>query len=129
MKIKAIKITADNKEKIQGAIDAVQTARHSVRTINAEDVLISAGIVEKQLLKILYKKDWAGLTVDVDPNAQKFPGAYKGTPESTSFIIEARATGLFLVAVRRMRCDTAFRRIYGIESKAERLAAFVKDNF
>lgn len=66
-------------------LDEVQK-RAKVRTISAGDIVSALYVIEK-LLNIS-KKSMDGVSVTVDLNAQKFPSAYKYTPESTIFTAE-----------------------------------------
>ena len=122
-----IKITAGNTSKIQAAIDAVQKLSR-VRTINAADVYEAVEAAEKSLKRLLHKKDWTDLQIRVDPNAQKFPNAYKHFPESTRFCIERRKTGWFLMDVARKWCSNR-RQQCCLNDRGEQLAKFATDHF
>jgi hypothetical protein len=78
-KMKMVKVT--DTEKIQTMLDEVQK-RSKVRTITAADVTEAVERVERQMLHIA-KKNMDGVEFTADMNAQSFPGAYKGRPEST----------------------------------------------
>jgi hypothetical protein len=121
-----MKINVTRTEKLTAAINDAQ-ARASVRTIVAADVEWAIGGIEQRLKGLMYKKDWAGLVFDCDMNAQEFPGAYKGTPESTHFTLERGATGWFVTAIYRGECRRPTQRITcrNIAAYAEKIAEFV----
>ena len=126
---KNIKVTKDNYDAMQAAIDAAQE-RCKARTIYASDIIKSAEKIERRLSGLLHKKDWVGLRFSCDPNAQTFPNAYKGTPESTVFIIERRASGWFVSQIRRGFCDRD--EIVAMNLKKEKsndLCEFIQKNF
>ena len=104
--MRPIKITAANAEKISEAVASVEGNRVSIRTLHWHSIAWAVEDVEKDLSRRLYKKDWLGLRIGVNPHAQTFPGAYKGNPESTQFVIERRASGWFLTDVCRSRCGS-----------------------
>lgn len=122
-----IKITTGNQDRIQAAIDAAQK-RSKVRTIDASDVFCAVATVEKHLSRAMYKKDWAGLSIDCDPNAQRFANAYKYIPESTRIVIERRKTGWFLADISRGQCDTKYLRC-SFQGRGEQLEQFATDHF
>lgn len=57
--------------------------RAKVRTITAENIFCALAGIEKKFG--IPKKYMDGIEVDVDWNAQDFPAAYNGLPESTRF--------------------------------------------
>ncbi len=57
--------------------------RAKARLISADRILLTLTDVEETL--DIPKKDMNGITVTIDDNAQSFPNAYKGIPESTRF--------------------------------------------
>lgn len=62
------------------ALESVQ-GRARVRTVNAEEIALALLRLERALG--ITKKAMQGVSVTMDLNAQQFPGAYKGIPEST----------------------------------------------
>ena len=124
-----IKITETNKAKIQAIIDAVQGPRVKARTIAADDVFHAVRLIQGKLLDILNTKDWHGLSFYVDPNAQKFPSSYKGTPESTAFSVIRLTASWQLKWVERRPTGRKVFTVYGMACKAVELADFVEDNF
>ena len=60
--------------------------RAKARLISAERILLTLTDVEETLG--IPKKAMNGISVTIDDNAQRFPNAYKGIPESTQFTAE-----------------------------------------
>lgn len=91
--------------KINAWIDEVQK-RSKVRTISAYDIIDTCKDLDK-LFEIVPKKHRDGITSEVDPNAQTFPGAYrrKGIPESTQFRLMYKNGTWRLTDVCRKRCN------------------------
>jgi hypothetical protein len=127
--MKPIKITEVNKAKIQAAIDEVQTARIKVRTITAHDVLHAIRVIEGRLIDLLNTCDWHGLSFYVDPNAQKFAKSYKGTPESTVFLVNRLTNSWQLEYVQRRPTEKREFIVYNMADKAYRLSEFAEENF
>jgi hypothetical protein len=123
-----IKITESNMNIIAAEIEAVEN-RCTARTITTAAILSDIEHIEKKLAAILYKKDWAGLEIECNPNAQSFPGAYKGTPESTQYRLIRRSTGWYVTRIRRTTCTTRPYYIDGLDAKANEMAEFVKTKF
>ncbi len=102
----SIKITEANKEKIAAAIKEVEARAH-VRTASATDLFEAVRDVTARLdnLSVL-KKNRNGMEFHVCPEAQKFPSAYKYTPEATCFRIKgtATATSWVLTSINRASC-------------------------
>lgn len=73
--------------------------RASVRTIDAEEVIRHLCAVSDNL--DISKKAMEGITIRADLNAQKFPNAYKGRPESTIFEAKYKAGGWRVTSVAR----------------------------
>ena len=125
-----IRINVNNIGKLNEAI-AVAEGRAKARCITADDIHSMINKIEATLIKPMYKKDWAGLEFSVDPHAQSFPGAYKGTPESTQFTMLRTASGWFVTSIRRYTCQGPTSRIYcrNMPEKAEALVKFAKENW
>ena len=126
----SIRINANNIDKINAAIAAAE-GRAKARCITADDIHRMINEIEASLIKRMYKKDWAGLEFSIDPHAQSFPGAYKGTPESTQFTMLRTASGWFVTNIRRRECQGPTSRIYcrNMPEKAEALVKFAKENW
>ena len=125
-----IRINVNNIDKINAAI-ATAEGRAKARCITADDIHRMINEIEASLIKRMYKKDWAGLEFSVDPHAQSFPGAYKGTPESTQFTLMRTASGWFVTNILRRECQGPTSRIYcrNMPEKAEALVKFAKENW
>ena len=99
-----MKINVTNEQKITEAFDAVNA---KVRNADHTSVKAIINIIEKSLTKKgLPKNLWSGLAFWCDINAQKFPNAYKWTPESTQFILTRFPSGWFVTRVTRTSCGT-----------------------
>lgn len=96
-----MKINVTNTDKLAAEIAIAEGARVSARTITADDVSRAVAQIEKRLSAMMPKKAWRGAAFVVDVNAQSFPGAYKGRPESTQFMIERGASGWFVTKIWR----------------------------
>jgi hypothetical protein len=101
MKMKPIKLTPNNYEKIQAAIDNAE-GRASERLITVEDIVEALTTLEQKLN--ITKKALIGTTVRVDYNTQHFAKAYKYTPHSTHFAAEYRKSGWFITDIYRWSC-------------------------
>ena len=75
-----LKIKLSDTDKINAALDEVQ-AKSRVRTITVENIEAMCEIVFKRCG--ISKKAMNGVSFTADWNAQAFPNAYKGIPEST----------------------------------------------
>ena len=101
-----MKINIRDKEKVEEALEAVNAR---VRNAGHTNVLAMVNIIEHRLEhKGLFKKYWTGLRFQCNPNPEKFPNAYKGTPMATYFTLERYPSGWFLVGVERKECRTDF---------------------
>lgn len=78
--------------------------RASARTLSAEAVCRCLYQIELKLA--ISKKAMEGITVTADVNAQSFPGAYHGTPESTHFAARYSHGYWRVTAIHRDRCGT-----------------------
>lgn len=96
-------------EALNAAIAAVEGPRVSARKIDAAD--IADDLLEINDYLGITKKSLKGTTVHVDHNAQSFPGAYKGTPESTHFDAEF-TTAWFVTDIVR---DSCIRRKFALK--------------
>lgn len=95
-----IKVEDKNIEKLQRAIEEAE-GRAKVRTITAMTVKWAVTAVEQTLN--IPKKHMVGIKVHCDLHAQKYPNAYKYTPESTQFDLERFASGWFVTNIERER--------------------------
>lgn len=103
-----MKINTTNIEAIAYALNPIQ-AKSRVRTISHLDVANAVLRIEKFLANYnIPKKDWKGLVFNVDCNAQSFPNAYKGIPESTQFVVERGSKDWFITSMSRARTNTKY---------------------
>lgn len=90
-------------EKVAETLSEIQ--KHSrTRTITLDDITAALEEVEERLYLVSTKKDAIGTRVHSDPNAQKFPNAYRYTPESTHFYAELTRTGWNVYGIERETC-------------------------
>lgn len=99
--MKPIKIT--NAAKLADMIQAAE-GRATARTITPADIEEALEQISERVLLLSTRKDAIGTTIEADPNAQKFPNAYKYIPESTHFTAELKAAGWKVIRVFRSRC-------------------------
>lgn len=104
--------------KLQGILDYVQ-CRSKVRTIEIDDIINALAEIENKLS--LPKKAMIGVSAWVDVNAQKFPTAYRGIPESTQFHAEYTTGGWKILSVVRYRCTNTKVEITHTEASKEAL--------
>lgn len=117
-----MKINVSNTDKLDAAIAAAEGNLCHARCITAVGVQNEVERITYQLDALLAKKDQVGAAVAVDLNAQTFPGAYKGIPYSTQFIVRRFATGWFVTAVSRGRCSARRRILYLSSEQREAMA-------
>ena len=92
---------AAESETLAKAITEAEGPRVSARKIDVKDIIDD--LIEINDYLGISKKGMKGTTVHVDHNAQAFPNAYKGTPESTHFTAEF-TSGWFVTAIYRSTC-------------------------
>ena len=100
---------ATESETLAKAITEAEGPRVSARKIDVKDIVDDLIAINDYLG--ITKKAMKGTTVHVDHNAQAFPGAYKGTPESTQFTAEF-TSAWFITDISR---DTCTRRKYDLK--------------
>lgn len=88
---------------LTNAIKEVE-GRASARTITAADIINSLKDYTETLG--ITKKAMEGVEVWIDPNAQKFPKAYKYDPTSTQFQAEYKSGCWRITEITRFHCDT-----------------------
>ena len=126
-----MKINVTATEKLVAAISAVEGSRVSARTITAEDIQTEVSRIERKLETLMAKKDWAGVVVSCDINAQTFPASYNGRPESTKFTVERFASGWFVTEIKRGYCNgpAGRRSIKLSDDHKAAMSSFVITNF
>lgn len=93
-----MKININNKEKIEAALNEVQS-RVKARTISYEDILETIEHIEEKLN--ISKKAMVGVIARVSLHCQHFPANYNGQPMGTEFTIQRFSSGWFLTGVSR----------------------------
>ena len=93
---------------VRAVLDEVQK-RSTARNITSEDILSAIDSIEKTFGLPKTKLD--GVQAEIDVHAQRYPNAYKYTPESTQFTLENRRGVWYLTDVCR---DTTGRRTHAI---------------
>ena len=124
--MKAIIIKDTNKEKIESAIKEAE-GRAKERLICFADIESAIKEIEKKF-HCVTKKSMEGLSIIVDPYAQKYPKAYKYTPESTQFLLTFEKGSWRLRWVARRAQDKYCVKSYEVVAMPEDLInAIVKD--
>ena len=88
---------------IQTELNEVQK-RARVRTITVWDIANEALIVDG-MLHGMAKKYKDGLVAAINVNAQTFPGAYRGIPDSTYFKLSNIRGDWYITEIYRVQCD------------------------
>lgn len=96
-----IKVCAQNRDKISGAISEVQSKART-RTISVDTITDYCESLANSY-RMIPKKSLHGSTFFVDPFAQHFPNAYKGIPESTQFSLLYSHGQFYLIRLVRDR--------------------------
>ena len=105
----AMRTKSEKEEEFSAACESVTAAisaaegRARVRTISAADICKALVAVEDKLG--IPKRSLDGVEVEIDVNAQSFPSAYKGTPESTHFTAVNRSGKWTLTDIYRAPCS------------------------
>lgn len=101
--MKAIYIHKENQEKINAVLHQVQKGAR-VRTIDYNDIEKACHEINEKWQAP--KKHMRHCIVDVSPHAQSFPNCYRGIPMTTTFRLEYKTKGWYLVDVTREKCGT-----------------------
>ena len=112
---------AKEAEQLIQAIREAEGRRSVVRKIDSLEIIDD--LIEIDDYLGLTKKAMKGTTVHVDHFAQKFPGAYKGTPLSTHFTAEF-TSNWFVTAIYR---DTCKNRKYDLKLSETAKEAYLKN--
>lgn len=101
---KMMKGGTDFEEMSKPLTEAIKQAqgRAQTRTITAGDIYDE--LMSYELRLHIPKKYMAGIRVTIDHNAQKFPNAYKYTPESTYFTAEHNGKEWIVTDIGRGVC-------------------------
>lgn len=102
--------------RLDKALDESQK-RSRERTIGYIDILSALYDIEQTLH--IPKRALEGVSVDVDPNAQAFPSAYRYTPYSTHFRAEFRGGCWRITSIERSRCSPGVCGVRHTEASAK----------
>ncbi len=108
--MKKIKITEENRQKIESAIEEVQQGDR-VRLIAVDDIFTYIDQLQEKLNSMMYKKDQKGVIFEIDMHSHHFPNSYKYHPFSTQFRVELCSSGWFLISVIRDFCGDCGNKI------------------
>lgn len=98
-----IKVCDKNMDKLNAAIKEAE-GKAPARTITAMTIKWAVTAVEQTLN--IPKKHMEGIRVRCDLHAQKYPNAYKYTPESTQFVLERIHGAWYVTKIERYRTGT-----------------------
>ena len=111
----SIIINENNFERIKKALDEVQK-RCTARLINPEQVFEAVDVIEEHRLKFgILKKNMEGVSVRVNLYQERYPKAYKYSPEGTAFEIEFIKGKYRLSYVCRDYCDGSSEKRFEFE--------------
>ncbi len=107
-------INKKNVEKIKAELNDVQK-RCSVRLIQVEQVFETVAKMEEYRKKVgILKKNMEEVTVKVSLYQDRFPSAYKYTPEGTVFHMVFKGGKWRLYAVYRDTCEGSYNKRYQV---------------
>lgn len=116
------KIPLKNEQKLQIELDLVQKRSRS-RILSIETIKKEVADAEEHLTFILPKKCWKGLVLELQPDAQSFASAYRGSPESTKITLTRTTSGWTVTSVFRTYCDhRTTRKIIGLDERKDEIA-------
>ena len=100
--MKAIKIIEANEQAIEALLAETngRSEAHAYTTYAEIDSLVSAA--EKQLDRLLYKKDWKGSTWR-ETSGGKVANSYRGARNGTHVVIERRSSAWYLVDAQKVQ--------------------------
>lgn len=96
----AIKIVPTNEAKIEEWLKSVNGASHRHSYTDFEEIDRLADTAEKQLIGLLYKKDFPGARY-ASTSGAKVANAYDNMRNATHVVIERRNAGWYLVEVEK----------------------------
>ena len=99
--MKDIKIIEANEQAIEALLKETngRSWSHAYTTYAEIDSLVSAA--EKQLDRLLYKKDWPGATWR-ETSGGKVANSYRGNRNGTYVVIERRSSAWYLVSAQKV---------------------------
>lgn len=104
---------------IKSALNEAQS-KAKVRTISVDDIIYYLWKAEEALS--IPKSALNGVSVEIDPNAQNFPNAYKGIPESTIFTAIYKSGSWKIQNIRRDRTKSEKQQIVVNHTEASKKA-------
>ena len=107
--MKKVCIEEKNREKIETLITEVE-GKARVRTIGYQEIFNLCKETEKHLG--IPKKHMHGVTIFGDPNAQNFPNAYSGIPQSTQFQAVYSHGKWYVTEIFRRNCKTPKNKVW-----------------
>lgn len=111
--------SANAREKLQAVLDGVQR-RTTARNISVDDIIASLKEVEEELS--IPKKSMEGIRVIIDRHAQRFPNAYRFTPESTQFMASYKNGSWRVYDISRYNVHSPSYRIQVLHTEASKEA-------
>lgn len=118
MKQFTVIVNEKNQEKIEALIKEAE-GRCKERTVTFSSVLKAIECIEYKY-RDTKKKNWEGLVINCDVNAQDFPKAYKYTPRSTQFTLTRQGGKWRVSGFHRGICNGSARE-YRVEKMPEEL--------
>lgn len=77
----------------------------SVRTITVDDIRSSIENIEDFLIRLIPKKNWKGIEIEINLHLNEFPNAYSYAPEGTIVRIKRISTRWKIVDAWRGYCN------------------------
>jgi len=126
MKLNTMKINVENVKKVNEVLKTAN-GKASCRTLEYTDIISMIEKIEKKLKTLLHKKDWRGLTIDCDYNAQNFKSGYYFTPYSTQITLLRGTTSWFIIDCERSDCKPESKKfiLYLTDTQKVQLVQFV----
>ena len=127
------KINVSNEVAINAELDRVQK-RTSAREMKYFRIGYEIERIEDKLFRLLPKKSWKGVQVNVDTHAQTFAGAYSrngGIPMSTQYTLERGSKTWFVTNITRGVCKspTNYHIVTFTDEQKEKMVEYITRNF
>lgn len=107
-------------KKLSAELAEVQK-RCTARTISPWDIIAEVDDLKNTLNVSI--KALEGIRAEIDTHAQKFPNAYKYTPESTHYFIEVIKGSFYVTEIKRSRTRTNVYEVYHTQNSAAAIVA------
>ena len=118
-----MKFTAKEMEAIEKA-----QSRCSTRTITVEDIESSIEDIEEFLIKLIPKKNWLGIEIQINLHLTEFPNAYKYAPEGTIVEIKKISNRWKIVGAWRGYCNGNPNKKYTISEMSDEQKKQITDS-